>query len=537
MRTASLGVIGLAAVLGAGCGGRTEPRVEAGVQTQTLHVNLGAEPRDFDPHTTTLPADGEVIRALMEGLADTDPIDCRPIPGVAKGWETSEDGLTWTIRLRPEARWSNGDPLVAEDFVYAYRRALSPGLAAEYSEQFFCLRNAEEFSAGKVEFDAVGVRAADAHTLILILKAPVPYLPTLLAQAWWFPVHRPTIEKFGRMDQRSTAWTRPENHVGNGAFVLKEWKAGTVVRVAKSPTYWDRDRVRLNAVVFYPMESPAVGDAAFRAGQVHTTRMPVDKVSRYRADPKMSALLYEAATLQTAFLRFNCRIAPLNDPRVRQALSLAIDREQLARRVVQFDQPAFSLTPPNCAGYTADPSVKTDVAEAKRLLAEAGFPSGRGFPTLEVLFYVYGGLEQPVVEALQEMLRANLGVTVSLVKQEMKTAIAARRTGDFQILNSNWIGDYLDPTTFLDLLRSGASNNATGWASAAYDGLLNEASRTMDGVKRYELLRRAEALMLAEAPVAPLFYNPVRFLRHAAVKGWHDNLLDQHPLKAVWLER
>jgi oligopeptide transport system substrate-binding protein len=536
MRGALIGLLGLAVSLTGGCR-RPGSRVEEGVRTQTLHVNLGAEPRDFDPHTTTLPADGEVIRAVMEGLADMDPVDCRPIPGVASGWETSADGLTWTIRLRPEARWSNGDPLVAEDFVYAYRRVLSPALAAEYREQFFCLKNAEEFAAGKVDFAAVGVRAADAHTLILTLRNPVPYLPTLLAQAWWFPVHRPTVEKFGRMDQRSTAWTRPENHVGNGAFVLQEWKAGTVVRVTKSPTYWDRARVRLNEVVFYPMETPAVGDAAFRAGQVHATRVPVDKVIRYRADPKMAPLLYEAPTLQTAFLRFNCRQPPLNDLRVRQALSLAIDRELLARRVVQFERPAFSLTPPNCAGYTAERGVRFDRAEARRLLGEAGFPDGRGFPTLEVIFYVYGGLEQPVVETLQEMWRANLGITVTLVKQEMKTAIAARRTGDFKILNSNWIGDYLDPTTFLDLLRGGASNNATGWASAAYDGLLDEASRTMDATQRFDLLRRAESLMLNDAPIAPLFYNPVRFLRHAAVKGWHDNLLDQHPLKAVWLER
>jgi oligopeptide transport system substrate-binding protein len=523
-------------VLGAGCG-RRAARVEDGIRTQTLHVNLGAEPRDFDPHTTSLPADGEVIRALLEGLMDMDPVDCRPIPGVASRWEVSADGLIWTFHLRSEARWSNGDPLVAEDFVYAYRRVLMPALGAEYREQFFCLKNAREFAAGKVEFGAVGVRAADARTLILTLESPVPHLLTLLTQAWWFPVHRPTIEKSGRIDQRATAWTRPENFVGNGAFVLMEWKAGTVVRVAKSPTYWDRERVRLNEVVFYPIENPAVGDAAFRAGQVHVTRIPVEKVIQYRADPKMAALLHEAATLQTAFLRLNCSKPPLNDVRVRRALSLAIDREQLARRVVRHEQPAFSLTPPDCAGYMAERSVTMDLAQARRLLADSGFPEGRGFPTLTLLFYVFGGTEQPVVEALQEMWRTNLGISVALVKQEMKTAIAARRTGDFQILNSRWIGDYLDPTTFLDLLRSGVSNNATTWGSAEYDRLLDEAARTMAGEKRFDLLRRAEALMLSDAPIVPLYYEPNRVLRHAAVKGWHDNLLDQHPLKAVRLER
>lgn len=477
-----------------------------------------------------------VIRAIMEGLAEMDPVDCRPIPGVAAAWDNSADGLIWTFHLRPEARWSNGDPVTAHDFVYAYRRVLSPALAAEYREQFFCLQNAEAFSAGRLgEFSAVGVRAADDRTLVLTLNHPVPYLPTLVTQICWFPLHRATIEKFGKMDQRSTGWTRPGNQVGNGAFVLKEWKQSQLVRVVKSDTYWDRDRVRLREVVFYPIENPAVGDAAFRAGQIHITNAPIERFLAYKRDPRMAPLQHESPSLATAFLRLNCARPPLNDVRVRRALSLAIDREQLARRVVQCEQPAFSLTPPNCAGYTAEPLMTTDVAEARRLLAAAGFPEGRGFPPLEMPFYVYYGTEQPVVEALQQMWRANLGITIGLVKQEMKTVVAARLTGDFHVLNGSWIGDYLDPTTFLDLLRTGASNNGTGWSKAEYDALLDEAAKTREPAKRFALLRRAESMMLAEVPVVPLYHVPNRTLRHAAVKGWHDNLLDVHPLKFVRL--
>lgn len=536
MRYGSPGIVVLAlTLLAAGCA-RRESRVEEGKRTQTLHVNLGAEPRDFDPHTTSLPADGVVIRALMEGLVDTDPVDCRPKPGGASRWETSGDGLVWTFHLRPEAQWSNGDPVTAADFVYAYQRVLSPALAAEYREQFFCLKNAAEFTAGKIGFDAVGVRAVDERTLQLTLNSPVPYLPTLLTQSWWFPVHRPTIEKFGRMDQRATAWTRSGNLVGNGAFTLTEWRPGQAVRVTKSSTYWDRERVRLQEVVFYPMENPSVGDAAFRAGQIHTTSIPVDRVGAYKSDPKMAAVMHESPTLQTAFLRLNCERPPLNDVRVRRALSLAIDREQLARRVVQCEHPAFALTPPDCAGYTAEPVMKTNGDDARRLLAEAGFPDGRGFPALEVPFYTFHGTEQPVVEAIQQMWRTTLGINVALVKQEMKTVISARRTGDFHILNSNWIGDYLDPTTFLDLLRSGASNNGTRWANPTYDALLDEAAMKLEQTKRFELLRRAESLMLADAPIIPLFYQPVRVLRHPSVKGWRGNLLDLHPLKYVSLE-
>ena len=540
MRCASSSFLLLALVLTAGCG-RRETRVEAGIRTQTLHANAGAEPRDFDPHTTTLSADGMVIRALMEGLAELDPMDCRPIPGVASAWEASPDALAWTFTLRRDARWSNGDPVTAHDFVFAYRRMLSPALGAEYREQFSCLKNAEAFTAGTLtDFQAVGVRAADAHTLVLTLNHPVPYLPTLVTQFCWFPVHRATIEKFGTIDQRSTGWTRAENFVGNGAFVLKEWRPSRMVRVTKSTkseTYWDRDRVRLREVVFYPMENPSVGESAFRAGQLHTTNAPVERFAAYKNDPRLAPLQHESPSLATAFLRLNCARPPLDDVRVRRALSLAIDREQLARRVVQCELPAFSLTPPDCAGYTAERTMTTDVAEARRLLAAAGFPEGRGFPKIEMPFYVYYGTEQPVVEAIQQMWRANLGITVGLVKQEMKTVVAARTTGDFHLLNASWIGDYLDPTTFLDLLRAGASNNGSRWAKPEYDRLLDEAAKTMEPTKRFDLLRRAESMMLAEVPVIPLYHVPTRTLRHAAVKGWHDNLLDLHPLKFVRLEK
>ena len=525
-----------AAVALAGCS-RSASRVEAGIRTQTLHANLGAEPRDFDPQTTSLPADLRVIRAVLEGLVETDPVSCQPIPGVAERWEPSPDGLRWTFHLRRDARWSNDDPVVAGDFVFAYRRILSPALAAEYREQFFCLKNAEEFSAGKIrDFAEVGVGAPDGRTLVLTLKSPVPYLPTLVSQAWWFPIHRATVEKFGRMDQRATGWTRPENFVGNGAFVLKEWVQSQRVRLVKSPTYWDRERVRLSEVVYYPIENPAVGDSAFRAGQLHTTTIPVERVAAYKRGGRSEASLSESVSLETAFLRLNCSRPPLNDVRVRRALSMAIDREKLARQVVLCEQPAYSLTPPNCAGYTAAAVARTDLAAAQRLLAEAGFPGGRGFPVLEVPFYTFHGTEQPVAETIQQMWRANLGIQTTLAKQEMKTVVAARRTGDFHILLSFWVGDYLDPTTFLDLLRAGASNNGTTWASAEYDALLNQADAMLDRKRRFELLQRAETLMLEDAPIVPLYFPPLRELRHPAVKGWHNNLLDLHPLKFVQLE-
>lgn len=530
-------LLSLACLLSAAACARRETAAVAGLRTKTLHVNGRAEPRDFDPQTTTHSADIDIIRALMEGLTEIDAVDCHPIPGVAEQWSVSADALTWTFNLRADAKWSNGDAVTARDFLFAYERVLSPALGADYRDQFFCLKNAEDFAAGKLkDFSAVGVRAADDRTLVLTLKHPVPYLPTLVSQICWFPLHRATLEKFGRIDQRATAWTRPGNHVGNGAFTLVEWQPSQHTRVAKSATYWDRANVKLNEAFFYPIENPTVGEAGFRSGQLHVSVAPLDKIAAYQADPARAPLLHEGALLQTAFFRFNTRAAPLNDVRVRRALSLAIDREQLARRVVKCELPAFSFTPPNCAGYTADRTLQTDLGEARRLLAEAGFPEGRGFPKLDFLFYVYMGPEQPVAETLQQMWRTNLGIEIALVRQEMKTVLTARRTASFQIISGSWNGDYLDPTTFLDLFRRDASNNATGWANPHYDALLDQANVTIDPAARFTLLRRAEALMLSEAPIVPLYYAPDRVLRGPAVKGWHENLLNLHPLKAVSLE-
>lgn len=534
-RAVFLGAWLLLSVVISGCSSR-ETAVESGNRTQTLHVNNSAEPRDLDPHTTTIPADINVIRAVMEGLCEVDPITCQPIPGVATTWTVSSDGLTWTFHLRPDARWSNNDPVTAHDFVFAYRRMLAPALGAEFRDQFHILKNAEAYATGKLtDFNAVGVRASDDHTLILTLHQPVPYLPTLVTQICWYPLHRATIEKHGRIDQRGTAWTRPGNHVGNGAFTLAAWTPNQNLRVTQSATYWDRAHVTLNAAVFYPIENPSVGEAAFRAGQLHIAIPPVAKIVAAQKDPALAPLLHDGVALSTAILRLNCQRPPFTDARVRRALALAIDRTQLAQRIIHSNTPANSFTPPACAGYTADPGVGTDIAEARRLLAAAGFPEGRGFPKTEVIFYSYHGTEQPVAEALQQMWRTQLGIDVALVQQEMKTAISARRSRSYEILAGFWNGDYLDPATFLDVFLTDGGNNQTGWSSPAYDRLIAESTRTVDQAARYALLRRAEAILLAEAPVIPLYHVPMRRFHAASVRGWHENLLDLHPLKFVSL--
>jgi oligopeptide transport system substrate-binding protein len=535
----TVGWITVVCALLCGCGKR-ENLAESGVRTQTLHVGGKSDPRDLDPHLATDTSEFEIIKALMEGLTEMDPATSQPIPGVAKSWDTSADGLTWTFHLRPDARWSNGDPVTAGDFVAGFRRVLTPSLGAEYVQQLFCLEGAEDFFRGRItDFAKVGARASDAQTLILRLRNPVPYLPALTLLPVWFPAHRPTIAKFDAAGRRGTAWTRPGNFVGNGAFILEAWQPNQHVRVKRSRTYWDREHVTLEAAVFYPVENASTQEAMFRAGQLHVTSnaMPVDKLRAYRADAARAAVVFETPLLATKFFRFNCQRAPLDDARVRRALGMAIDRAQLAQRVMQHDLIAQTFTPPDCAGYTATSGVVHDPAGAKRLLAEAGYPEGRGFPRLEVLFYQTGDSGQPVAEAVQQMWRTVLGIDVGVASQETKTVLDRRRAQDYQILLSEWYGDYLDPTTFLDLWKTGVEHNKTGWGNPEYDRLLAAAGGTAVQAERYELLRGAETILLREAAITPLFHNPSRRLKHPAVQGWRGNLLELHPLRFVSLKR
>ena len=251
--TFALGI--LATLLTTGCGQRGTA-VAAGNRDQVIHIGNLTEPTDLDPHVISSQQDAQITMALFEGLAQYDPKDSTPVPAVAERWEHSTDGLTWTFHLRRNAKWSNGDPVTAHDFVFAYRRMLTPSLAAEYASMLYVLKNAQPLNGGKLaDVTQLGARAADDHTLVLTTEYPVPYLPSMVCHAAWYPLHRPTLEKYAGLTQRGSAWTRPGNHVGNGYFVLSEWKPHQFIRVTKNPHYWDRDAVKLTAAVFYPIES------------------------------------------------------------------------------------------------------------------------------------------------------------------------------------------------------------------------------------------------------------------------------------------
>jgi len=511
---------------------KRETDVVRGVRGQVLHRGLSADPSGLDPHLITGLPEINVASALFEGLASEDPVDGHPVPGVAERWEVSPDGLTYTFQLRANARWSNGESVTAQDFANSIRRVLTPRLGADNAAMLFVLANAEEYYAGRVaDFARVGVRVTDARTLELTLAHPAPYLPSLLAHPVWYPVYLPALEKAGGADRRDTDWTRPDTLVGNGPFVLKAWRRGEILITDKSPTYWDAAAVRLNSIHFHPAADVDGEERAFRAGQLHITEaLPVAKVDSYRRE--QPGVLQISPFLDTYFYRLNTTRPGLDNPLVRLALFVAIDRETIVEKITRGGQRAayyftpFGLNPPYRPG--------ADQKLARQFLARAGFPDGKGLPPLVILINSSGN-HRIIAEVVQQMWRS-LGLSVEIDNMEQSSLFAKRRALDYSVLRSEWAADFADPKSFLDVFRGGSNNNHTGWHSADYDRLLAAADRTADPAARLKLLAEAEDVLLSEVPIIPLYYFTNVRLVHPAVRGWHNLPLDRHPYKHVWLE-
>lgn len=518
----------------AACGPR-ETAVQRGNRDQVLHRGIGADLADLDPHLATQAGDYNVLSALLEGLVSEDPVDLHPVPGVAERWEVSSDGLTYTFHLRADARWSDGEPVTAQDFIASFRRMLTPSLAADYAPMLYVIQGAEAFHHGQTDFSSVGLAAPDARTLRITLDHAVPYFLSLLNHTAWFPVPLRVIAKYGSTTERGNAWARPGRFVGNGPFTLAAWHAGQEIVVAKSPTYWDAAHVRLNAIHFHAYDSIDAEERAFRAGQLHLTEaLPPSKIAAYRRDDP--ALLRIDPLVGTYFYRLNVRRPFLNEPRIRRALSLAVDRAALVEKILGGGQlPARAFTPPDIAGYSSRSQVATDFDAARRLLADAGYPGGNGIPPLELLFNS-SETHRLIAEAVQATWRRELGIDVRLVNQDLNSTLDARRTGNFQILRSVWTADYLDPNSFLAIWTGRSGNNYTGWADPAYDSLLFAADRTADRTARFALLQKAEGILLDAAPLIPIYHYTHVFVIRPSVHGWHPTRLDHHPYKYVYLE-
>jgi oligopeptide transport system substrate-binding protein len=528
---AALVLVGLA-LTPAGCAKR-ESRVEAGNRTGTLHLAISAEPRELDPQLQGTFDEMCVSLALFEGLTAIDERSSLPVPAAAERWETSADGLRWTFHLRAGLRWSDGSPLTAEDFAWSLQRALSPALASEYAYVLYPIRGAQAFNAGALPAGTtLGIRAIDALTLELELERPTPHLAAILALPVAFPVPRALLEKLAAAGN-ARRWTRPEHFVGNGPFVLTEWSPNRQIAARRSPLF--HEPAQLAAIVFYPFEQASVQEAAFRTGQLHlTSDLPAARIAYYRTRQPESLRL--DPFLESDFLRFNTTRPPLDDPRIRRALTLAIDRRSLVEKVALAGQrPATGLLSPELPGYVPPAGIAFDPDTARRLLAQAGYPEGRGIPALEAMYFA-SELNQKLLEAMQQMWQRELGITVALASKEKQVWFSEERRFNYQISLGRWIGDYVEPSTFLELFISGGGNNATGWASPEYDRLVRTGASQADPAVRNALYHQAEELLLQELPIAPLFHGTRPYLIQPSVEGWAPALLGFHRYQHIRLK-
>lgn len=515
-----------------------EPRksnVERGNEARELYFGIGTEPAGLDPHLITGLTELHVTIALFEGLATLNSQTMAIEPGVAESWEISDGGTTYTFRFDPEARWSNGDPVTARDFLYSFERILSPALAAPYAYMLFDMKNAKAFKEGKIsDFAKVGARAPDPATLVIELNQPTPYFLSLLTHYTWWPVHPPTIEKHGGMTERISEWTKPENFVGNGPFTLESWRINSSLYAKKNPLYRAPDAVWLNGVHFLPIQADAE-ERAFRAGHLHLTSTVLPhRIAWYRKN--MPERMRFDTALGVYYYMLNTARKPLDDPRVRKALAYSINRELITEHVLKAGQkPAYHFTPPNTGGgYSSETRLPYDPELARKLLAEAGYPNGEGFPGFEIL-YNTSESHRSIAVAIQQMWNKELGIDVSLYNQEWKVYLSTRESGDFDILRAAWFGDYDDPNTFLSLGETDNGNNHTNWSHPEYDALLEKAAIEEDPIERFEIFQQAEAILIEELPVIPIYFYVTSRLIHPSVVGWHANILDYHPYQSVRL--
>ena len=521
-----------------GCSENITP-VDSGLEKQIYHHGNGSEPQGIDPHIVTGVPEHHILISLCEGLTipNPNPDDMNGyMAGTAESWSVSEDGKEYIFNINKNARWSNGEPVTANDFVWSWKRILTASLGSQYPDMLYYLVGAYEYHNGLTDdFGEVGVKAIDQKTLKVNLKNPTPFFLGLLSHYSTWPVHKETVLKYGDIDDRNGEWTRPGNFVCNGPFQLKSWELNNKIVVEKNPYYYDASIVKLNEIHYYPVSNVMTEDRMFRAGQLHlTSTLPSQKCPIYieenpnlRIDPYMG----------TYFYRINTNHEALKDVRVRKALAYSIDRELLVNKVTKCGQiPAYSFTPPGSNGYEPKTQIPFDPELAKSLLEDAGYSDENPFPKLEILFNTNED-HRKIALAIQQMWQVNLGIEIELVNQDWKVYLNREMIGDFQISRAGWIGDYEDPNTFLDLMRPNRGNNKTGWENIEYDELVEKANTINNQSERYEMLYKAEEILIDNMPIIPLYTYVRSYQLSPDVKGFNPHILDHHHPKFIYLER
>ncbi|QGA58281.1 peptide ABC transporter substrate-binding protein [Brucella sp. 2280] len=506
----------------------------AGAASAEAVLNRGndTDPATLDHHHTSTVAEGNVLRDLYDGLTIQDA-DGKAIPGVAKSWDISEDGTVYTFHLRDNAKWSNGDPVTAGDFQFTFRRLMDPKTAAGYASMLFIIKNAEDVAAGKKPVDQLGVEAVDDHTLKITLNSPAPYFLELLTHQTGFPLHQKSVEANG------DKFTTPGKMVTNGAYMLESFTPNDKIVMKKNPYYYEADQVKIDKVNWIPFEDRASCMRRFEAKEVQIcSDVPAEQMDYVKKN--LSKEFRMAPYLGVYYLPVKGKTADskLKDPRVRQAISMAIDRDFLADQVWQGTMiPGYSMVPPGIANYVKDvPKLdySDDMLEredkAKELLKEAGVEPN----TLSIeLLYNTSENNKNTMAAIADQL-GNIGIKARLNETEGASYFNfLREDGPFDIARASWIGDYNDPQNFLYISQGNVSFNYAKWKNADYDALMAKAEKTQDLGERANILADAAKIQLNELGAIPILYYSSLALVSSDVDGWNDNLMNSH--KTRWL--
>lgn len=511
-----------------------ESQVDQATREGILIMGNANDPKSLDPQVVTGVLDSNVMRALFEGLIQFHPSEDLATPlGSALEVSPDETYTVWTVKLRPDAKWSDGRSVTSEDYAFAYERILTPALAAKYAEMLYFVDGAEAFNKGQnKDFSTVGIDVIDRFTFKFRLRGPTPYFKELLKHYTWYPVPKHVVLKHGTIGKIGNPWSKLENHVSNGPFRLKSYHRNAYIEVEANPYYWNAKNVSLNGIRFLPVSNPFTEARMFRDGQLHVTYTATKEIVDLmkKTDP---SVLRQEPYFGTDILRFNNKRKPMDDVRVRRAMSMTLDRESLCKNIYSGYEPAYGLTPPT-SGYQPPRLLKFDPEEAKKLMAEAGFPGGKGFPRLKMLVSSREAAAT-IGAATQAMWREHLGIEIEIESKEWTAYLVAMQSLDFDLCSGGWIGDYIDPLTFLEMWTPGNGNNNTGWESQPFLDKINKSLKVPDPAARYVYLKEAEEILLNDMPMAPLAWRSKNYLLHPSVKGWDPVLLDCHPYTNVSL--
>lgn len=494
----------------------------------------GGEPESLDPAVIVAQLDMRIIQGLFEGLTRFEPETAKAIPGLAQSWEISPDGRIYTFHLRTNLVWSTGDPITADDVVYSWIRTLNPATASDYSSQLYYVKNAEAFNNGTLKDPSqVGVRALDRYTVQVELNHPTSFFLDICAMPLTYVVPRQTIEKY------RDRWLMARPMPVSGPYELVYWRLNDKVRLKKNPRYWDAANTQSEIIDILPVGAADAALNLYETGEADVVwdaqLVPSELLDVLLKRPDFHTFNY----LGTYFVRFNVTKKPFDDVRVRKAFALAIDKGRLIKKITKGgERPTSHLVPDGTANYHSPEGLGYDPALARKLLAEAGYPGGKGFPHVEYLFNAPASglkIHENVAIELQEMWRDELGVQIDLRQVEAKNFWGMQSRMEYQISRSSWIGDYNDANTFLGMFTSNDGNNRTGWKKPDYDELIQKANEQTDVREREKLFQTAETMLVRDdPPIIPLyFYAGVNYFGTNKIQGIYPNILDMHPLQAI----